>query len=87
MVYIYILVINSCIIKLFYKNIIRDYNSLLMAFFKGEYSYYYLTAIYRLPSKNSEKFLTSISQYFSNRIPNSNFIICGDINIILITYS
>jgi len=74
---LYILVINNCIIKLFSKNIILDYNSLLMLIFKGEYSYYYLTAINRSPS---------VSQYFADIIPNSNFI-CGDINIILITYS
>lgn len=54
---------------------------------KGEYSYYYLTVLHRSPSKNSEKFLSSVSQYFADIIPNSNFIICGDINTILITYS
>jgi len=54
----------------------------------GEYSYYYyLTAIYKTSNKNAEKFLPSVSQYFADIIPNSNFIIYGDINIILITYS
>lgn len=57
-----------------------------MPIFKGQYSYYYLTAINRSPSKNSEMFLPSVSQYFADIIPNSNFI-CGEINIILITYS
>ncbi|KAE9525887.1 hypothetical protein AGLY_013936, partial [Aphis glycines] len=61
-----------------------SYNSLYMAISKGNLSYY-LTAIYRSPSINSEEFLSSFGLYLSDLSPNSNHILCGDINIDLLT--
>ncbi|KAF0769928.1 Reverse transcriptase domain-containing protein, partial [Aphis craccivora] len=59
-------------------------NSFYMAISKGNLSYY-LTEINRLPSIKSEEFLSSIGLYLSELSPNSNHILCGDINIDLLT--
>lgn len=55
-----------------------------MAISKGNLSYY-LTEINRLPSIKSEEFLSSIGLYLSELSPNSNHILCGDINIDLLS--
>lgn len=70
-----IFVSNICKIKNFRKHIISNCNSI-----EGN-SVFYLTGLYRSPSYILKDFLFSLNDYLSQFSQNVNQIMCGDINI------
>lgn len=75
-----IFVSNICKFKNVRKQIISNCNSIEITIYKGN-SLFYLTGLYRSPSYNLEDFLFSLNDYLSQYNQNSNQILCGDINI------